>query len=106
MKIAVIGAGAIGGYLGARLALAGEDVTFIVRGANLGARVVSIAGPWRRAGEWWQARDDTVSSPQLVMKTTGNFRRDYYELALADGCVYRVFCDLNSAQWFVDGIYD
>ncbi len=37
MKIAVIGAGAIGGLLGARLALAGEDVTFIVRGANLAA---------------------------------------------------------------------
>ncbi|MBT2322266.1 2-dehydropantoate 2-reductase [Variovorax paradoxus] len=37
MKIAVIGAGAIGGLVGAKLALAGEDVTFIVRGANLDA---------------------------------------------------------------------
>lgn len=37
MKIAIIGAGAIGGYLGVKLALAGEDVTFIVRGANLQA---------------------------------------------------------------------
>jgi 2-dehydropantoate 2-reductase len=37
MKIAIIGAGAIGGYVGVKLALAGEDVTFIVRGANLEA---------------------------------------------------------------------
>jgi 2-dehydropantoate 2-reductase len=37
MKIAVIGAGAIGGYVGARLALAGQNVTFMVRGANLQA---------------------------------------------------------------------
>lgn len=37
MKIAIIGAGAIGGLVGVRLALAGEDVTFIVRGANLSA---------------------------------------------------------------------
>jgi 2-dehydropantoate 2-reductase len=37
MKIAIIGAGAIGGYVGAKLALAGEDVTFIVRGNNLKA---------------------------------------------------------------------
>jgi 2-dehydropantoate 2-reductase len=37
MKIAIIGAGAIGGYVGVKLALAGEDVTFIVRGANLKA---------------------------------------------------------------------
>lgn len=37
MKIAIIGAGAIGGYVGATLALAGEEVTFMVRGANLEA---------------------------------------------------------------------
>jgi len=37
MRIAVVGAGAIGGYLGARLAIAGEDVTFIARNKNLAA---------------------------------------------------------------------
>ncbi len=37
MKIAVVGAGAIGGYLGAKLAIAGEDVTFIARNKNLSA---------------------------------------------------------------------
>ena len=37
MKIAIIGAGAIGGYVGVKLALAGEDLTFIARGANLAA---------------------------------------------------------------------
>src|ERR1700693_1248849 len=37
MKIAVVGAGAIGGHLGTRLSLAGEDVTFIARGPNLAA---------------------------------------------------------------------
>jgi 2-dehydropantoate 2-reductase len=37
LRFAVVGAGAIGGLLGARLALAGEDVTFIARGANLAA---------------------------------------------------------------------
>ena len=37
MRIAVVGAGAIGGFLGARLARAGEDVTLIARGAHLAA---------------------------------------------------------------------
>jgi 2-dehydropantoate 2-reductase len=37
MKICVVGAGAIGGYLGARLAMAGEEVTFIARNKNLEA---------------------------------------------------------------------
>jgi 2-dehydropantoate 2-reductase len=37
MKIAIVGAGAIGGYLGVRLARAGEPVTFLARGPNLAA---------------------------------------------------------------------
>ncbi|MDX1489223.1 MAG: 2-dehydropantoate 2-reductase, partial [Acidiferrobacterales bacterium] len=37
MKVCVVGAGAIGGYLGVRLTLAGEDVTLIARGAHLEA---------------------------------------------------------------------
>ena len=37
MKIAVVGAGAIGGYLGAKLSMAGEEVTFIARNRNLAA---------------------------------------------------------------------
>ena len=37
MKIAVVGAGGMGGYIGGRLAQAGRDVTFIARGAHLQA---------------------------------------------------------------------
>ena len=65
-----------------------------VRGRNLGARVVTAAGPWRRCGEWW--RDEPQDS----------FARDYYDLALSDGGVYRIFRDLRSDRWFLDGIYD
>jgi 2-dehydropantoate 2-reductase len=50
MRIAVFGAGAVGGYFGGRLAQAGEDVVLIARGRHLqamrsrGLRVESIAG--------------------------------------------------------------
>lgn len=37
LRVAVVGAGAIGGVLGARLQQAGHDVVFIARGATLGA---------------------------------------------------------------------
>ena len=37
MKVCVVGAGAIGGVLGARLAAAGHDVSLVARGAHLGA---------------------------------------------------------------------
>ncbi len=37
MKICIVGAGAIGGYMGAKLAMSGEQVTLIARGPNLAA---------------------------------------------------------------------
>lgn len=62
MKIAVVGAGGVGGYFGGRLAQAGIDTTFIVRGATLealrtkGLRVDSIKGDF--VVERPQATDD------------------------------------------------
>jgi 2-dehydropantoate 2-reductase len=37
MRIAIVGAGGVGGYFGARLALGGADVHFLARGAHLAA---------------------------------------------------------------------
>ncbi len=51
-SVAVVGAGAVGGYLGGRLAAAGHDVRFLARGENLvalrrkGLRVTSGSGDW------------------------------------------------------------
>ena len=48
MRIAVIGAGGVGGAFGAALAKAGGDVTFLARGAHLTAmrtRGLSVLGP-------------------------------------------------------------
>jgi 2-dehydropantoate 2-reductase len=50
MRIAVMAAGAVGGYFGARMAAAGHEVFFIARGANLeaikknGLRIESVHG--------------------------------------------------------------
>jgi 2-dehydropantoate 2-reductase len=62
MKIAIIGAGAIGGLVGARLALAGEDVTFMVRGANLEAI--------RRDGMKLVMNDGSVQVARTVVATS------------------------------------
>jgi 2-dehydropantoate 2-reductase len=52
LKVGIVGAGAIGGFLGARLARAGVDVTLIARGPHLkamresGLRVIDSGGEW------------------------------------------------------------
>ena len=53
MRIAVMGAGGTGGYFGALLARAGEDVTFIARGAHLEAiRTSGLTVKSRLAGDF------------------------------------------------------
>ena len=144
-----------------------REIPEFVRGENLGARVISIAGPWRRDGEWWlgftadaavradssgktnsaskhglelhdgrmfgahprqvsaenlKALSSLTPAPSPTLHPNGangngarsemngankcGFIRDYYELALEDGGVYRVFRDANSHKWFLDGAYD
>lgn len=68
MKILVVGAGATGGYFGARLAQAGKDVTFLVRPARAAAlreRGLRITG----RGE------DEIVTPRLV--TAGELTGPY-----------------------------
>jgi 2-dehydropantoate 2-reductase len=53
MRMGVFGAGGVGGYFGGRLALAGQDVTFIARGEHLramketGLQIDSLDGDFR-----------------------------------------------------------
>ena len=68
-----------------------RDAPAFVRGQGLGGRVVGAAGPWRVATEWWS---ETPCA------------RDYYDLELSDGGIYRCFRARQSGGWFVDGIYD
>ena len=62
MKIAILGAGAIGGYYGGLLARSGQEVTFLTRGAHLaairerGLRVESVHGDFEICPA--QATDD------------------------------------------------
>ncbi len=62
-----------------------------VRGPGLGGRVVHLAGPWRLRGEWW---------------TADPCAREYYDVELSDGGVYRIYRDLRRERWLADGAYD
>lgn len=68
-----------------------RDRPDFVRAPGCQGRVVSLAGPWRLAGEWWRA--DTL-------------QRDYYDAQLTDGGLYRLYYDPTRQQWFLDGVYD
>lgn len=56
-----------------------------------GGPIVQAAGPWRVSGDWWR---DTV------------WDRDEWEIAMADGTIYRLAVERDVGQWFLDGIVD
>jgi protein ImuB len=63
--------------------------------------VLVAAGPWRTSGEWWNA----AQAPGSRLQASG-FNRDEWDVALADGGVYRVFRDRHTDAWFIEGIVD
>jgi 2-dehydropantoate 2-reductase len=69
MTILVVGAGATGGYFGARLAQAGRDVTFLVRPRRAGQlreRGLRIVGPAAGAGAGQVVRPNLVMAGELT----------------------------------------
>jgi len=73
-----------------------------VRAPGFGGRAVISGGPWRVETEWWSDRPCC---------------RDYYDVQLSDGGIYRLYCELappksrertrtEPERWFVDGYYD
>jgi 2-dehydropantoate 2-reductase len=73
LKIAIVGVGAIGGYVGHRLAHAGEDVTFIARGRNLevlqsqGIRLLLSDGSEEAVPKVRATADYSAAGPQDVV---------------------------------------
>lgn len=58
-------------------------------------KVSRLAGPWRTTGDWW--RND-------------RWARDEWDVALESGkdqmTLYRIYRELNSGHWFIEGNYD
>ncbi len=81
MRILVLGAGAVGGYFGGRLAEAGRDVTFLVRpprAALLGERGLAVASPLGdfRVPVKVVTADDLSGPHDLVLLTAKHYDLD------------------------------
>jgi protein ImuB len=64
----------------------------IVRG-----KVICVSGPWRTSGDWWR---------------TDLWARDEWDIAVADSVPHqgevlcRIYRDVQSEEWFIEGMYD
>ena len=72
----------------ARVTLASGQPSFLAA-ERIRGRILERAGPWRSSGDWW---------------TTDPWSRDEWDIALSDGALYRIYCEIRG--WFVEGSYD
>jgi protein ImuB len=79
----------------ARVEVSAEQAPVWIGFSRRKGRVLHASGPWRSSGDWWDA--------------AGEWKRDEWDVHITlDGCaaLYRVFRDLTTRAWFVEGIYD
>src|SRR5512136_152332 len=82
MKIAIMGTGGVGGYYGGLLAKAGQDVTFIARGAHLaairekGLQVKSVHGDFAIVPARATDNPAEVGSVDLIIVVTKTYHTD------------------------------
>ncbi len=53
--------------------------------------VRKASGPWHSSGDWW---------------TPNRWGREEWDVDLSDGGLYRIYCQLETRCWFVEGFYD
>ena len=79
----------------ARVEVSAEQVPVWIGFSRRKARVTCASGPWRSGGQWWDA--------------AGEWLREEWDINLTlDGhmALYRIFRDLATRNWFVEGMYD
>ncbi|MDQ2936435.1 MAG: hypothetical protein M3R67_02900 [Acidobacteriota bacterium] len=79
-------------------------------------KVVCVAGPWRTSGDWWRAdgwaRDEWDVAIQSIESSESRTSVEM-SVKIGDGLgsphpqvLYRIYRELSSGTWFVEGIYD
>jgi protein ImuB len=79
----------------ARVEVSAEQTPVWIGFSRRKGRVTCASGPWRSGGQWWDA--------------AGEWLREEWDINLTiDGqpALYRIFRDLGTRKWFVEGIYD
>ncbi len=96
-----------------------QEISAWDKNKSVYGKVVSVAGPWRTTGEWWRtdswARDewDVAIESRTQRSAVSGQRSEGLETKEMGGhgssplqVLYRIYRELRSGSWFVEGIYD
>jgi protein ImuB len=83
--------------------LDGEPVR--IAAGEIQGEVASVSGPWRSSGDWWKGKTPPINTDQHG----SNWTREEWDVALSNSngiALYRIYRDLASEAWFLEGTYD
>jgi protein ImuB len=81
----------------------GEPVR--IAAGEIRGEVASLSGPWRRSGDWWKGKTPRIDTDEQG----SNWTREEWDIAVPGTqgiALYRIYRDLASGAWFVEGNYD
>jgi protein ImuB len=76
----------------ARISTHNMNSSCLVRG-----KIICAAGPWRTSGDWW--RTDIWARDEWDIAVAGSTAKENEVLC-------RIYRELQSEEWFVEGVYD
>ena len=82
-----------------------REISAWAKNRSVYGKVICVAGPWRTSGDWWRsdfwARDewDVGIESHSRIRGAGSERNQTQIL-------YRIYRELRSREWFVEGVYD
>ncbi len=83
----------------------GEPVRIVA--GEIRGEVTSVSGPWRNSGDWGKGTEKTL---RIGTDDHGSsWARDEWDIAVPGTqgiALYRIYRDLASGAWFVEGTYD
>jgi protein ImuB len=65
-------------------------------GGIINGKVLRLAGPWRTSGEWWMEERWDRAEWDVAVGATASEKQ----------VLYRIYYDLRSDAWFIEGMYD
>lgn len=66
-------------------------------------KIVQRAGPWRTTGDWWRSDSWARDEWDVAVESRSENVRDTYQPLQV---LYRIYRELRSGTWFVEGVYD
>jgi protein ImuB len=76
----------------ARIDARGASSAYMIRG-----EVVCASGPWRTSGDWWRADLWARDEWDVAVRSSSSEQSEV---------LCRIYRDLQSEEWFVEGVYD